>query len=722
MPHRTPQSSPKGQKLLHGNNTVKLSPPPPPKTQISTIAEETSTATTSTTAVAATAEIKSLCHQYVTNSIWPGLGLFGESYLLFSIGTLKPLWEHLYPDCFSGNDVCSPALLGSLTYSVVLGVMTGMIALGYAANFVGRRNGSIITASIMTTGAWGLTLVSVFLTDNDNHVVWLYRSLSVLFFIFGIGVGGEYPLSASSASERAMGELQRKSAMEKLLQEQQRQHDEYSNYYNELYDTSMPTSPNSNSNNNAQTPQPTSPFNNIQSSKKATETDDNNDFTTNHHDQRYRGRQIQLVFSMQGLGILCNSVTMTALLLITGQGKFVYDDQGPEYSNVSLLLIWRITYALGAIMLTYVLVSRYRYLKESQVWEDDRKIRQQVQRSSLLEAVVTSKEEEERQLQMGQPDLIHNVSSVSSLSAPSVTVDYHTQAVVTTGLTLGDSPNLSPLSHHQHQRDAEGDSVQALHHAPSTDPEDDLKASPTQLFLRNYGLRLLGASTSWLLWDIAFYGNKLFQSTFLLTLTGESTTLVKFSMAASLNAAVALLGYFGAALIIDFVGRRNLQLYGFLITGSLFVCCGFLYFELSSAALVALYLGSSFFGQLGPNATTFLIPAEIFPTEMRTMAHGICAACGKVGALIAAIVFNYMDNDLDLFLLSGYASFAACLVTFCTIPETLGLDLYEVDKKWRMILEGRKGDYKGDANHPKFLSYYERSKLYGHKMAHIEVE
>jgi hypothetical protein len=32
--------------------------------------------------------------------------------------------------------------------------------------------------------------------------------------------------------------------------------------------------------------------------------------------------------------------------------------------------------------------------------------------------------------------------------------------------------------------------------------------------------------------------------------------------------------------------------------------------------------------------------------------------------------------------------------------------LYET----RMILDGRKGEYQGNANHPKFLSYYERNK------------
>ena len=194
-------------------------------------------------------------------------------------------------------------------------------------------------------------------------------------------------------------------------------------------------------------------------------------------------------------------------------------------------------------------------------------------------------------------------------------------------------------------------------------------------------------------------------------------------MAASLNATVALMGYFGAAILVDMVGRRNLQQYGFLVTGSLFVSCGLLYTQLSPTMRVCLYLASSFFGQLGPNATTFLIPAEITPTEMRTFSHGICAAAGKAGALIAAVLFNYMGNELDLFMSCGYASFVASVITFCTIPESMGLDLYEVDKKWRMILEGRKGDYSGDANHPKYLSYYERSKLYKNSNStHVEVE
>lgn len=206
---------------------------------------------------------------------------------------------------------------------------------------------------------------------------------------------------------------------------------------------------------------------------------------------------------------------------------------------------------------------------------------------------------------------------------------------------------------------------------------------------------------------VAFYGNKLFQSSFLLALTGNDTSLFYFSLAASVNSAVAFAGYLSAAIIIDKVGRASLQMFGLFLTGSLFVACSFLFDYLDSIALVAIYLCSSFFGQMGPNATTFLIPAEIFPTQMRTFCHGVSAASGKLGALVAAISFNYL-SAMDMFLFAGYASFAACVITLWGIPETSGLDLYEIDRKWRLIIEGRKRDYEGDADNPKYLSYHER--------------
>ena len=42
-----------------------------------------------------------------------------------------------------------------------------------------------------------------------------------------------------------------------------------------------------------------------------------------------------------------------------------------------------------------------------------------------------------------------------------------------------------------------------------------------------------------------------------------------------------------------------------------------------------LYGISYFFTEFGPNTTTFIYPAELFPLEVRTTGHGISAGAGK---------------------------------------------------------------------------------------------
>ena len=554
------------------------------------------------------------------NSAWPGMGLFGESYLLFSVGTLKPVWEMLYQDCWAGDDgdVCSTALLNSITLTLVVGVIIGMIVLGTIANQIGRRAGSIVTATLMTFGAVGMSVCSMLLSDNPSF---LFGSMAILLFVFGIGVGGECPLSAASANEKAMTELKTRISRE-----------------------------NENCNN------------------ECTEGASATNFG--------RGKDVLLVFSMQGVGVFCNAMTITALLLITNQ-------VGNQYNSQMLLAIWQITYAVGAVVMSYVLVTRILYLEESQVWASDKEMRE--------DDISINSDVHHR----------HN-AGVSPLSPSGNSLDAALGQQILSSLSM---PSGTSSTFADYGR-------QTLPHMPSTTSEDDRNSSANYLLLRNYGYRLLGTSLSWLLWDVAFYGNKLFQSSFLVALFGDNdVTLFQLTGAATLNALVALAGYFAAAFIVDkpSVGRFKLQTYGFSITGALFVCCGFLRDSISTPSLVILYFLSSFFGQCGPNATTFLIPAEVFPTECRTMCHGISAASGKVGALIAAMLFSYVD-EMHLFLISGYFSFAAALITFLTIPETSTLDLYECDRKWRMILAGRKADYAGPAIQPEYLSYIERRK------------
>jgi MFS transporter, PHS family, inorganic phosphate transporter len=53
------------------------------------------------------------------------------------------------------------------------------------------------------------------------------------------------------------------------------------------------------------------------------------------------------------------------------------------------------------------------------------------------------------------------------------------------------------------------------------------------------------------------------------------------------------------------------------------------------------YAFTQFFFYLGPNAMTFIIAAELFPTSFRCTCHGISAAAGKLGSIVAQIVLAY---------------------------------------------------------------------------------
>lgn len=62
---------------------------------------------------------------------------------------------------------------------------------------------------------------------------------------------------------------------------------------------------------------------------------------------------------------------------------------------------------------------------------------------------------------------------------------------------------------------------------------------------------------------------------------------------------------------------------------------------------VVLYSLTFFFANFGPNATTFGVPAEIFPASLRSTCHGISAASGKLGAMVGSFGFLYLAQNQD---------------------------------------------------------------------------
>ncbi|KAI6093884.1 MFS general substrate transporter [Hypoxylon rubiginosum] len=234
-----------------------------------------------------------------------------------------------------------------------------------------------------------------------------------------------------------------------------------------------------------------------------------------------------------------------------------------------------------------------------------------------------------------------------------------------------------------------------------------------KMVINNFGGRLLATAGGWFCNDVFFYGNKLFQSQFINVVTGNKGTVMTTWTWNLVNVVVSLAGYYAASMVIDnkMYGRKTMQQVGFLMCFIMFVVPAFNYEYYTSEAGVhafqAMYFLSSFFNQFGPNSVTFLVAGEVYPTQIRASAHGFSAMIGKAGALLAAILYNYI-SDQNKFYVVPWFGLAGMLITLIWLPDTTGLDLKEQERRWQYILEGRDNEYHGIAIHPQHLSLWER--------------
>ncbi|KAL7205290.1 hypothetical protein ACSBR2_018267 [Camellia fascicularis] len=109
-----------------------------------------------------------------------------------------------------------------------------------------------------------------------------------------------------------------------------------------------------------------------------------------------------------------------------------------------------------------------------------------------------------------------------------------------------------------------------------------------------------------------------------------------------------------------------------------------------------MYSLSFFFANFGPKATTFVVPAEIFLTRLRSTCHGISATSGKAGAIVGAFGFLYADQNQDptmtdkgyppgigvrnALMVLGGVNFLGMVFTFL-VPESKGKSLEEMSQE-----------------------------------------
>jgi hypothetical protein len=272
-----------------------------------------------------------------------GIGMFVEAYVIITTGQVKTVWHDNYPTCwdseneqpcpdnieccglfpntpqdvcqvtttpnnnicteddntFPSNLLCSSRQLGGVSYAEFAGIMVGMLAFGTIADRIGRKKAGTLTAILMIVGIGGMTFF-----DNDD-VGTLFLIFSIFFAIFGLGVGGEYPLTATQAAEHHA-----ESAENALLDDEERRHQRIL----------------------------------METAKTAR-----------------RGETIALVFAMQGIGAVVGSVFLLALIYFSNQSRahcnqVSSNSRGTDQN--ALESIWRSFYFIGLIFVCMLFIYR----------------------------------------------------------------------------------------------------------------------------------------------------------------------------------------------------------------------------------------------------------------------------------------------------------------------------------------------------------------------------
>ncbi|XP_043718848.1 inorganic phosphate transporter 1-4-like [Telopea speciosissima] len=225
-------------------------------------------------------------------------------------------------------------------------------------------------------------------------------------------------------------------------------------------------------------------------------------------------------------------------------------------------------------------------------------------------------------------------------------------------------------------------------------------------FMRRHGLHLLGTTSTWFLLDIAFYSQNLFQKDIFSAIGWIPTAktmnaleeVYKIARAQTLIALCSTVpGYWFTVAFIDVIGRFAIQLMGFFFMTVFMFALAIPYhhwtLKENRIGFVIIYSLTFFFANFGPNATTFVVPAEIFPARLRSTCHGISAASGKAGAIVGAFGFLYAAQSQDpaktdagyppgigvknSLIMLGVVNFLGLVCTFL-VPESKGKSLEEM--------------------------------------------
>ncbi|PVH15702.1 phosphate:H+ symporter [Candidozyma duobushaemuli] len=258
-------------------------------------------------------------------------------------------------------------------------------------------------------------------------------------------------------------------------------------------------------------------------------------------------------------------------------------------------------------------------------------------------------------------------------------------------LTIAESPRYSldveDVTHLDKQAD-----IEAVLDAAAQDitpPKASFKDFWKHFGQWRYGKYLIGTAGSWFMLDIAYYGLGLNTAVILEAIGYASDKNIYrgyWNTAVGnliLVCAGSLPGYWVAAATVDTIGRKPIQLMGFILLTVFFCILGFANDKIGQNGKLALYVLCQFFENFGPNTTTFIVPVSVSQpdTDLSPTVFSSSPTC--LGTLVN---HGCAPDDENCFLPHVIEIFALFMLLGCfttlLIPETKRMTLEEICEKY----------------------------------------
>ena len=240
--------------------------------------------------------------------------------------------------------------------------------------------------------------------------------------------------------------------------------------------------------------------------------------------------------------------------------------------------------------------------------------------------------------------------------------------------------------------------IKLVHHPVTNRDGNKENAGFAALFAPQNRRATIFASVPWFLQDLGTYGIGIFTPTILAATIGgrmdhvrSVADLIADGIVAAKGAALItlllIMGIIFAVILTDKVGRISLQITGFFGCAAGLLLASFSTYASGGTKLFLIGAGFMLFNfmtNLGPNAQTYLVAGEVFPTAIRGKGAGFAAAVGKIGAVATAFLFPILLGSIgttSLLYILVFTSILGAIVTWVYRIETTGLNLDEVELK-----------------------------------------